>query len=124
MLYEILHKDGVIKGAWVIDSGISIHDDTLESVTYEHDSEDPLQTDKLVLDGNTFRLMTEQELSDAAAAKQAAEDAVAYIWQRKEEYPPITDYIDGIVKGDEAQVQAYIDACQAVKNKYPKPEGI
>jgi hypothetical protein len=38
------------------------------------------------------------------------------------EYPPITDYIDGIVKGDQAQVQAYIDACLAVKAKYPKPE--
>ena len=28
----------------------------------------------------------------------------------------------GIVKGDTAQVQAYIDACLAVKAKYPKPE--
>jgi hypothetical protein len=37
-------------------------------------------------------------------------------------YPPITDYIDGVVKGDQAQIQAYIDACLAVKAKYPKPE--
>ena len=36
-------------------------------------------------------------------------------------YPPITDYLDGIVKGDAAQVQAYIDACLAVKSEYPKP---
>lgn len=41
---------------------------------------------------------------------------------RKSEYPPATDYLDGIVKGDTAQVQAYIDACLAVKAKYPKPE--
>jgi hypothetical protein len=34
----------------------------------------------------------------------------------------MTDYLDGIVKGDDAQVQAYIDACLAVKNKYPKGE--
>ena len=40
--------------------------------------------------------------------------------KRAAEYPPITDYIDGIVKGDNAQVQAYIDACLAVKAKYPK----
>lgn len=40
---------------------------------------------------------------------------------RAASYPPITDYIDGIVKGDEAQVQEYIDACLAVKAKYPKP---
>jgi len=44
-----------------------------------------------------------------------------YQTQRAKEYPPITDYIDGVVKGDQAQVQAYIDACLAVKAKYPKP---
>ena len=44
----------------------------------------------------------------------------AYKELRAREYPPITDYIDGIVKGDNAQVQAYIDACLAVKEKYPK----
>lgn len=42
--------------------------------------------------------------------------------KRAAEYPPIEDYIDGVVKGDQAQIQAYIDACIAVKNKYPKPE--
>ena len=44
----------------------------------------------------------------------------AYKAKRAAEYPPVTDYIDGIVKGDNAQVQAYLDACLAVKNKYPK----
>ena len=43
-----------------------------------------------------------------------------YISKRKAEYPPITDYLDGIVKGDTEQVQSYIDACLAVKAKYPK----
>jgi hypothetical protein len=44
-------------------------------------------------------------------------------YQRKRvaEYPPISDYVDGVVKGDTAQVQAYIDKCKAVKDKYPKP---
>lgn len=45
-----------------------------------------------------------------------------YKYKRSKEYPPITDYLDGIVKGDTEQVQAYIDACLAVKAKYPKPE--
>lgn len=36
-------------------------------------------------------------------------------------YPPITNYLDGVVKGDASQVQAYKDACLAVKAKYPKP---
>jgi hypothetical protein len=47
--------------------------------------------------------------------------ATEYQRQRAAEYPPMADYIDGIVKGDQAQVQAYIDACLAVKAKYPKP---
>ena len=48
-------------------------------------------------------------------------DPLEYQQKRASEYPPITEYIDGIVKGDQAQVQAYIDACLAVKLKYPKP---
>ena len=49
-------------------------------------------------------------------------DSKAYMENRSLEYPPITDYLDGIVKGDQEQIDAYIAACQAVKNKYPKPE--
>jgi hypothetical protein len=30
------------------------------------------------------------------------------------------DYLDAIVNGDKAAQKAYIDACQAVKLKYPK----
>jgi len=45
----------------------------------------------------------------------------AYKGKRQQEYPPITDYIDGVVKGDQSQIDAYIAACQAVKAKYPKP---
>ena len=46
---------------------------------------------------------------------------LTYAEKREREYPPITDYIDGVVKGDQAQVQTYIEACLAVKAKYPKP---
>lgn len=47
---------------------------------------------------------------------------ITYADQRIAAYPNIFDYVDGIVKGDDAQVQEYIDACQAVKALYPKPE--
>ena len=40
--------------------------------------------------------------------------------KRVAEYPPMSDYLDGIVKGDQAQIQSYIDKCKAVKAKYPK----
>ena len=47
-------------------------------------------------------------------------DPKAYIAKRQAEYPPFTDYLDGIAKGDQAQIDKYIADCQAVKAKYPK----
>jgi len=47
-------------------------------------------------------------------------DTHAYIAKRAAEYPPMTDYLDGVVKGDQAQIDAYIAACLAIKAKYPK----
>lgn len=44
-----------------------------------------------------------------------------YQRKRRLEYPPITEYIDGVVKGDQAQIDAYIQKCLEVKQKYPKP---
>jgi len=54
------------------------------------------------------------------SAVQAYMDARAYIAKRQAEYPPFTDYLDGIAKGDQAQINKYIADCQAVKAKYPK----
>jgi len=54
------------------------------------------------------------------ATVQAYIDAHAYIEKRQKEYPPMTDYLDGIAKGDQAQIAKYIADCQAVKAKYPK----
>jgi len=39
---------------------------------------------------------------------------------RSKEYPDFKDYLDGIVKGDQAQIDKYIADCLAVKAKYPK----
>lgn len=47
-------------------------------------------------------------------------DPNAYKAKRAAEYPPMTDYLDGVVKGDQAQIDAYIAACLAVKAKYSK----
>jgi hypothetical protein len=65
---------------------------------------------------------TKAALEKEAARLQAEYDALEYQRLRAPEYPSMSDYLDGIVKGDDAQVQAYIDACLAVKAKYPKPE--
>jgi hypothetical protein len=60
------------------------------------------------------------EVAYDLAAVQAYVDAHAYIAKRASEYPPITDYIDGVVKGDQAQIDKYIADCLATKAKYPK----
>lgn len=39
---------------------------------------------------------------------------------RAEAYPPMSDYLDAVVKGDDAQKQKYLDDCLAVKQRYPK----
>ena len=43
-----------------------------------------------------------------------------YAQKRAAEYPPATDYLDGVVKGDQAQIDKYIADCLAVKAAYPK----
>lgn len=65
--------------------------------------------------------ITEQEANTIRAAQQAAAEAtLTYAQKRANEYPPMTDYLDGVVKGDQAQIDKYIADCQAVKAKYPK----
>ena len=65
--------------------------------------------------------ITQEEADSLIAVKeQEAFNALSYSEKRQREYPPITNYIDGVVKGDQAQIQQYIDECLAVKAKYPK----
>ena len=60
------------------------------------------------------------EVAYDKAAVQAYVDAHAYIAKRAAEYPNPAEYLDGVVKGDQAQIDKYIADCQAVKAKYPK----
>jgi hypothetical protein len=55
-----------------------------------------------------------------ATRTQAIFNALDYAAKRQAEYPPITDYLDAVVKDDQAAIAAYIAACQVVKAKYPK----
>lgn len=43
-----------------------------------------------------------------------------YAEKRALEYPDFINYLDGIVKNDQAQIDKYIADCQAIKAKYPK----
>jgi hypothetical protein len=63
---------------------------------------------------------TEQEIKDECDRLNLDFSNKEYQRKRQMEYPDFKDYLDGVVKGDQSQIQAYIDACLAVKNKYPK----
>ena len=67
---------------------------------------------------------TREEVEAEVARLQQEWENTEYQRLRAKEYPDFKEYLDGIVKGDTAQMQAYIDACLAVKAKYPKPEGV
>ena len=70
-------------------------------------------------DGNPTNITQEQietklvELTTAYTSKE-------YQRKRKPEYPDIYDYMDGVVKNDQVQIDKYIADCQAVKSKYLK----
>ena len=51
---------------------------------------------------------------------QAEYDALDYARKRKVAYPDIYDYMDGIVKNDQTQIDKYIADAQDVKARHPK----
>jgi hypothetical protein len=86
----------------------------------QHDAIFTLNPNVAVIRGDVAYDADGNEVAYDKAAVQAYIDAHAYIAKRAAEYPPITDYIDGVVKGDQAQIDKYIADCLAVKAKYPK----
>ncbi len=62
----------------------------------------------------------EEEAIVSEWAKSFTDSLKTYADKRKAEYPPATDYLDGIVKGDQTQIDKYISDCLAIKEKFPK----
>jgi hypothetical protein len=89
---------------------------------YYKDIEDQLY----FLDSEEFEHLLPEKLKCVRMLDEEAEEIIAimnkptYQDLRVREYPEFREYIDGLVKGDSAQMQAYIDACLAIKEKYPK----
>ena len=81
----------------------SLH--AIDSVEHEH-----------LLPAGSVQITNEE----AATIRTATQSARTYAEKRAAEYPPMTDYLDGIAKGDQAQIDKYIADCLAVKTKYPK----
>lgn len=64
--------------------------------------------------------MTPEEVAELEATNTVHLASLTYAQKRQAEYPPITEYVDGVVKGDQEQITKYIASCLAVKAKYPK----
>jgi hypothetical protein len=68
--------------------------------------------------------LTDEEVAGIEAKLQELTEEynkTLYQYKRAIEYPDYREYLDGVVKGDQAQIDAYIAACEEVKKKYPKP---
>ena len=63
---------------------------------------------------------TEKQLNALEAQANEVERLNVVKSNRANEYPDFKEYLDGIVKGDQAQIDKYIADCLAVKAKYPK----
>ena len=65
---------------------------------------------------------TQEEVETEVERLQKEWEDTEYQRLRAKEYPDVKEYLDGLVKGDTEQMQAYINQCLAVKAKYPKTE--
>ena len=79
-----------------------------------------LYSNVTVIDGDTAYDANGNEVSVDMDQVNAWTDPEEYKYKRELEYPDFREYLDGIVKGDQAQIDKYIADCQAVKLKYPK----
>ena len=79
----------------------------------------PTPADK-VIHGNEQPVPNPVDWATFKSRLDARYSQITYQRFRKAEYPPIEEYIDGIVKGDQDQIDAYVAKCAAVKAKYEK----
>ena len=61
-----------------------------------------------------------QITDEEAESLRPVPPAPTYQELRAAEYPDFREYLDGVVKGDQAQIDKYIADCNTVKAKYPK----
>ena len=88
-----------------LDAQVSVDNDDINMITWH--------------DGNPTNITNEQIL-EKQVELQSEYDALDYARKRKEAYPDIYDYMDGIVKNDQTQIDKYIADSQAVKARYKK----
>ena len=87
--------------------------DYLQGISYEEwsNGKDLAAVDE---EGNAVNIYEDVEVDVEAWKKEN------YAILRKAFYPNMAEYLDAVVKGDEEAQQAYINACLAVKERFPK----
>jgi len=68
---------------------------------------------------------TENEIAQEIERLKAEHERTEYQRQRKPEYPDLKELADALYwnsKGDSTKLDEYYSKCEAVKDKYPKPE--
>jgi hypothetical protein len=95
---------------------------TGENIVWATDEEDNEYPSNLEWYDSSTPIPSKEQISAELIRLQTEWNSKEYQRLRALEYPPVTDYLDAVVKGDLAQQQAYIDTCLAVKVKYPKGE--
>jgi hypothetical protein len=74
-----------------------------------------------MINGELVEISETEKAQIIAEREEAIVASNFYTIKRAAEYPSMTDYLDGVVKGDQTQINKYITDCLAVKAKYPKP---
>jgi hypothetical protein len=101
--------------------------------TYEEEADpDPLIPDRWLIPANATTIKPPNTEENWVACFDEDEQqwflveikkpVIPYNILRAREYPSIFEYMDGIVKNDQEQINKYIKACREVKAKYPKPD--
>lgn len=107
-----------VEGGWIVPLGLVADEDASGNISYSG-----YQVFSLTL----FQHDLEAALADAdlpegdyaADILEALKHGIRL--QRAAEYPPASGYLDGVAKNDQEQIDAYIAACQAVKDSHPFP---
>lgn len=77
-------------------------------------------TDNKFYKSHWIRVEDNQVDQERQRITQEQFDKMSYAEKRMTSYPPMSDFLDAIVKDDQAAIRRYIETCRMVKQLYPK----
>jgi hypothetical protein len=95
-------------------------DNNTKIVTYNNEEFYPNLINGILIAPTEQECIVEKNRREKAKLETTEYESNKYQRDRANEYPDFKNYLDGIVKGDQSQIDKYIADCLAVKAKYPK----